>query len=82
MKIEEFKELSQEEQHKAVARKGVMLRDRLTHSFMIFLYAIDGFYIELFFHKASGVFATLKPFDNPDELSPYLEDIDVGRLFT
>lgn len=82
MKIEEFKELSQEEQHKAVARKGVMLRDRLTHSFMIFLYALDGFYIELFFHKASGVFATLKPFDNIDELSPYLEEIDVGRLIT
>lgn len=82
MKIEEFKELSQEEQHKAVARKGVMLRDRLTHSFMIFLYALDGFYIELFFHKSSGVFATLKPFDNIDELSPYLEEIDVGRLIT
>lgn len=82
MKIEEFKELSQEEQHRAVARRGVMLRDRITQGFMIFLYALDGFYIELFFHKASGVFATLKPFDSVDELSPYLEEIDVHQLFT
>ena len=81
MKFEEFKELSQEEQHKVVSYKGVMLRERITHSFMIFLYGLDGFYIELFFHKASGVFATLKPIDNTDELMPYLDEIDLSKLF-
>lgn len=82
MNIDEFKGLSEEEQHKVVSRRGVMLRDRITQSFMIFLYALDGFYIELFFHKANGVFATLKPFDSTEELSPYLDEIDVNKLFT
>lgn len=82
MKYEEFKELSEEEQHKVVSRHGVMLRDRLSQSFMIFLYALDGFYIELFFHKANGVFAALKAINSVDDLSPYLEEIDVGHLLT
>lgn len=82
MKIEEFNELSPEDQHRTVARRGVMLRDRITHSFMIFLYALDGFYIELFFHKASGVLAALKPFDSTDGLTPYLEEIDLRQLLT
>jgi hypothetical protein len=81
MQFEEFRKLSLDEQHKIVSNKGVMLRERLTHSFLIFLYGLDGFYIELFFHKKSGIFATLKPFNNLDELSPYLEDIDLGKLF-
>lgn len=82
MKFEEFKELSQEEQHKVVSNKGVMLRERITKSFMVFLYGLDGFYIELFFHKASGVFAKLKPLNDVGELSPYLDDIDLSMLFT
>lgn len=80
MRFEEFQQLSLDEQHKIVSNEGVMLRERLTHSFLIFLYGLDGFYIELFFHKKSGVFATLKPFNNLDELSPYLDDIDLNKL--
>jgi hypothetical protein len=80
MRFEEFQQLSQDEQHKLVSVEGVMLRERLTRSFLVFLYGLDGFYIELFFHKTSGVFATLKPINNLDELLPYLDDIDLGKL--
>ena len=80
MDIEAFKQLAKEQQHRLVAKQGVMLRERRTPNFIIFLYGLDSFYVELFFHRNSGTFATLKSFDNLDELSPYLEEIDVSQL--
>ena len=80
MEFEVFNRLPKEKQHKLVAKEGVMLRERRTPNFIIFLYGLEGFYVELFFHRNSGTFATIKSFDNMDELSPYLEEIDVSQL--
>ena len=75
-----FRKLSPQDQHDLVTREGVLLWERMSKNFCIYLYQLGGFYVELFFFKASGEFATIKPFDNMDELSPYLKEIDVGYL--
>lgn len=80
MELSEFRKLSPQDQHDLVAREGVLLRERKSRNFHIYLYQLAGFYVELFFFKESGEFATIKPFDNMDELNPYLKDIDVGYL--
>ena len=77
-----FRKLSPQDQHELVARKGVQLWERKSKNFRIYLYQLGGFYVELFFFKKSGEFATIKPFDNMDELSPYLAEIDVGYLLS
>lgn len=80
MRLSVFRNLSPQDQHDWVAREGVLLWERQSKNFRIYLYQLEGFYVELFFFKESGEFATIKPFDNMDELSPYLAEIDVGHL--
>lgn len=82
MRISEFRKLSAKEQQELVAQHGTLLCERSSKNFNIFLYGVDGFYVELFFFKESGEFATMKPFDNTDELTPYLREIDVGQLLS
>jgi hypothetical protein len=80
MQLSVFRRLSPKKQHQLVATMGSLLCERKTKNFLIYLYQLDGFYIELFFFKESGEFATMKPFDNLDELAPYLEVIDLTYL--
>lgn len=80
MRLSEFRLLSAKDQQELVAQHGALLCERNSKNFHIFLYGLDGFYVELFFFRESGEFATMKPFDNTDELTPYLRDIDVGQL--
>jgi hypothetical protein len=80
MRLSAFRRLSPNKQHQMVASLGALLCERKTKNFLIYLYQLDGFYIELFFFKESGEFATMKPFDNLDELAPYLEEIDLTYL--
>jgi hypothetical protein len=82
MRLSVFRKLSPQDQHDRVAREGVLLWERQSKNFRIYLYQLGGFYVELFFFKESGEFATIKPFDNMDELSPYLAEIDVGYLLS
>lgn len=80
MRLSVFRKLKPQDQHELVAREGALLWERKSRNFHIYLYQLDSFYVELFFFKESGEFATIKPFDNMDELSPYLREIDVGYL--
>lgn len=82
MRLSVFRKLSPQDQHDLVTREGVLLWERKSKNFRIYLYQLGGFYVELFFFKKSGEFATIKPFDNMDELSPYLAEIDVGYLLS
>lgn len=82
MELSAFRKMSPQDQHELVSREGVMLWERQSRNFSIYLFQLDGFYVELFFFKESGEFATIKPFDNMDELSPYLREIDVGHLLS
>lgn len=80
MRFSAFRKLSPQKQHELVALEGALLCERKSKNFHIFLYQLGGFYVELFFFKESGEFATIKSFDNMDELTPYLSDIDVSCL--
>lgn len=75
-----FRKLSPRQQHELVATEGALLCQRQSKNFHIYLYQLGGFYVELFFFRESGEFATIKPFDNMDELTPYLREIDVDFL--
>ena len=61
-------------------RKGVFLLDRKTDDFTIFLFQVDGFYIEIFLTSACDEIILIKTFDRIDELDPYLNDISIPYL--
>ena len=80
MKVDVFKSLPARRQQQLIVDKGVQLANRESKHFSIFLYALDGFYVELFFFKGSGEYASLKPFGEVEQLEPYLREIDVKGL--
>ena len=80
MRVETFKRLPPKRQQQLVVDQGVPLGHRESHRYSIFLYALDVFYVELYFFKDSGEYASLKPFSEVERLEPYLEEIDVAGL--
>lgn len=80
MKYEVFKRLPSRRQRQVVLDIGVPLGKRERHNFCIFLFAVESFYVEVFFYKESGEYCTLHAFDEVDELEAYLEEINVEDL--
>ena len=80
MKCAVFQRLPSRRQRQLVLDKGVPLGKRESRNFCIFLFAIDSFYVEVYFFKESGDYCTLKPFEEVAKLEPYLEQINVDDL--
>jgi len=80
MSIHSFNLLSLQRQQKLVLTKGVFLSKRKTEHFVIALYQLGSFYVEVFAHKNSSRICLISSFDSVDGLNPYLEEIDVGQL--
>ena len=80
MTYQQFKALPRHEQLDVTIGKGVFLADRCTPDFIILLYQIGAFYVELYHNSESIGFAFLKSFDTTEALQPYLERIDVTTM--
>lgn len=80
MKVEEFKKLHPKRQRQHVMQRGVFLGRRESSRFSIYLYALEGFYVEVYFFKEGGEYSTLRPFGEVDKLAPYLQHIDIHEL--
>ena len=61
-------------------KHGVFLSDRQSDLYLILLYQIHGFYVEVYFHKGKSKIVRFRSFSNSDRLLPYLEKIDIGAL--
>lgn len=80
MRSEEFKKLPSRRQRQLVVEQGVPLGKRESERYHIYLYALEGFYVEVYFFRGSGEYGTLKPFDEVEGLEPYLQQIDIHEL--
>jgi hypothetical protein len=80
MKVEEFKKLHPRRQRQLVVETGVPLGKRESNRFSIYLYGLHGFYVEVYFFKESGEYSTLRPFEEVDKLTPYLQQINIQEL--
>ena len=80
MTLHHFNALDQDKQRWWVLERGVYLSNRKTDDFTVFLFQLDGFYIEIFFHNENDEVYLIKSFANTDELEPYLEEINLFQL--
>lgn len=80
MRSVEFKKLPSRRQRQLVVEQGVPLGKRESERYTIYLFALEGFYVEVYFFRCSGEYGTLKPFDEVDGLEPYLQQIDLQEL--
>lgn len=77
MTINEFKELPPEKRYEYVLKEGKYIAGRSEGKFTINLYAINGFYCEVFYDLGLSALGELVPFKNIEGLEPYMDLIKV-----
>jgi len=80
MTLYEFKLLNEDEQASMLWDIGVFLIERQDQIFRYVLYQIDGFYVEVWYHKDLNAIQSLKSFSSTRQLEPYLSKIKINML--
>lgn len=80
MTINEYKALKQEEQTSFLCKAGVSIAERKVGPYLIVLYQVDGFYVEVSYDKDTYQMKKLMSFYNTTLLEPYLSEIDISAL--
>lgn len=80
MTHQHFSALSKLSQQEVVLKEGIFIADRLCGSFLVVLYQVDTFYVEIFYLRSNYTIFLLKSFTSTDLLEPYLQHIDVVEL--
>jgi hypothetical protein len=79
MTLYQFNMLDKTEQAEAVWN-GVHIDNRQDDQHNILLYEVDGFYVEVFYHRTYNVIVKFRSFSSTTQLAPYLEKIDIMDL--
>ena len=80
MTLYDFEGLDVQEQADRLCEHGVFLSQRQNERYLILLYQIDGFYIEVYFNRGKGKIVRFRSFFSPDQLVPYLRKINIDAL--
>ncbi len=81
MTCKQYKNLGETDQEFILWARGVVLGQRVEEINMYVLFQVDGFYIEVQFHKPTAAVIGFHTFDDTDLLEPYLEQIDIDSVF-
>lgn len=81
MTLNQFNALREAQQHEAVRAHGVELGQRVDEAHRITLYQIHGFYVEVYHHIKEDVIKRYRSFMSTELLAPYIEHINVRKLF-
>jgi hypothetical protein len=77
-----FNTLNQGVQQKLLLRKSVFLSERQTDDFVILLFQLESFYVEIYYLKESDEIVFIKCFECTDDLEPYLEKINISSFIS
>lgn len=81
MTCKQYNNLGETDQEFILWARGVVLGQRVENIYMYVLFQVDGFYIEVQFHKPTATVTTFLTFEDTDLLEPYLEQIDIESVF-
>jgi hypothetical protein len=77
MTLYQFIALDEMDKQEALWEEGTHLADREKGKYKILLYQIEGFYVEVFYHKEYNVLRGYRPFNSTEQLAPYLEKMQI-----
>lgn len=80
MTLNDFENLSSDEQIAVVEENGVLIGEREDGIHDMFLYQLYSFYVEMTYNKSDKELWRIGPFDHPVLLRPYLDQIDITGL--
>ncbi len=80
MTLQQYKSLKLDEQTSFLCKAGVSIAERKVGPYLIVLFQIEGFYVEVFYNKENYQMIKLVSFYNTTLLEPYLADININSL--
>ncbi|MGV3657410.1 MAG: hypothetical protein ACO1NX_05630 [Chitinophagaceae bacterium] len=80
MTIQQYKALKPDEQTSFLCKAGVSIAERKVGPYLIVLFQVEGFYVEVFYNAANYQMVKLVSFYNTTLLEPYLSDININSL--
>ncbi|WP_460571812.1 hypothetical protein [Flaviaesturariibacter terrae] len=80
MQFAEFKLLSLPVQAHIICEQGVLLCERREDDYLIALYSLDSFYVEVYYRLPSEEVEKFRSFHSTDLLEPYLGAIRFEEL--
>ena len=75
----EFNSLEEPKQAEAIL-DGVHVGERFDEEHVIILYQVDGFYVEVFYHKEWHVIMKIRSFSSISHLDPYLMKVSIEEV--
>ena len=80
MKLSDFIVLNEEEKKFAALHMGVLISKRKAPQRIVFLFQLNGFYVEMFCNTQTKDVVQYRAFMDTELLHPYLEAIAIDRL--
>jgi hypothetical protein len=82
MQLHEFKYQEKQRKKELLFENGVYLATRFIKNYQLLLYSVASFYVEVYFDYFEEEIGYMKAFSSTEELSPYLEMIDISALLS
>ncbi|HET7896601.1 MAG TPA: hypothetical protein VFL47_03005 [Flavisolibacter sp.] len=80
MTLQQFRAASCQVQEKLVKLNGVFLMERKSLGVSVFLFQLDGFYVEVFYNAATASTSFIKSFNDMDGIEAYLNSVDISEV--
>ncbi|MGZ5287667.1 MAG: hypothetical protein ACXWB9_10800 [Flavisolibacter sp.] len=80
MRLSDFIMLGTDEKKLTVLHQGVLIAKRKQSASMIFLFQLDGFYVETWCNQGDKSIEEFRMFEHTHPLNPYLDDIRIEDL--
>ena len=82
MHFNDFLQLNETEQVELLWYNGEQIGRRKEDDFLILLYQVEGFYVEVYYHRKERMIKKYLSFDCSDNrLNTYLEKIDISPIY-
>jgi hypothetical protein len=82
MNLNHFRLLPKKEQFELLSQHGVYVGKRKKDELTTVLYQLDTYYVEIFYKQYRKHVSHVRFLTSTDEIQPYLEQIDLQRLFS
>jgi len=80
MLLHEFKYQEKQKKQELLFENGVYLATRFIKDYQLILFAVDSFYVEVYFDIEHCEIGYIKAFSSTDELAPYLKQVNLQPL--
>jgi hypothetical protein len=77
----EFLQLHEDAQLETLWYNGEQVGRRREGEFLILLYQVEGFYVEVFYHTRDKQIKKYVSFECLDKLDPYIADMDISPVY-